>query len=642
MPYMSLFVNLLHTIKTKMNRQQIIWWIGIPFFVALVDVAPFLYIRCFLHLHSYGACWRLPVVGSVIFDGHVYRQFMGMAALGIGDSYHVGVFGFIIHAIYSFVPYIYNTELWLLLTWVFGVLNWWTAAWMLKSFTSLSRSWRRLAATILWVAILLTLGFRPGIFSWFLPFGFVMLASCAEACKSLQRRRWYAASIWSLVALACSIVYPWFFIFATLWIASVWVSTVSQRLKWKHIVIAWSVLTSVLILGLVKITTLFSERMVIFFETLLRNGAAFTHIPGVTNLLVAAVGWCAVMIMAAYHSSDHQKTRQTDCLLVTGWIITIMGWCSSMATGLYIHNDHFRIFVFIFAWISCAVLIERRLVYPQVSTIGSDRPSRILVMVVAIIASLISIRYVFKPYALDHDQLNAIHLTVWASLAISVWAALLNKRVSFFSAGMFFAIASLGIGLPQYLATFSVEAKLTAQVTSVTPAVMWIRSSVPLTDRLCVSSEYIDVLGASTGYDLFFSEYNVFASGSDEDLYVKLKTYSSIISASTSTIDYVEGKLIGSRGAICNQFPWQRKVFGRWVSPQRLDNILGCQRDVLAGEQKFIHSLLADMNGQGGDDIKKLCPWIILGKSTENIPVVLSSYERKYDDKTFTIFRASP
>ena len=59
------------------NRtQNILWWLGIPLFVACVTVFPFFLAQC-VYSGNHWSCLRVSTVGPVIFDLWTYLEAMG-------------------------------------------------------------------------------------------------------------------------------------------------------------------------------------------------------------------------------------------------------------------------------------------------------------------------------------------------------------------------------------------------------------------------------------------------------------------------------------------------------------------------------------------------------------------------------------
>lgn len=613
--------------KLAMRTRHLLWWIGVPLLVALVSYGPFLFLRCVLIPSPGESCVRLFSVSQLVFDLHAYMEFMGGVLSG-SSGIHLQWIEWIVKGLRFVMPGASVAELWLLMRFIFGVLTWWLFAWTLSFFGNNSVTQRRFSATILWIAVFLPLGFRPGVFSWFLPFGLVTIVACILAGRSLQNHRIMNAIGWSVLSIVSSLIYSWFFLFAAFWIGVIWMMRFTRR----HPVVLWIFTSAAAVVATGGIVSIASDRISVSIQTLLRNGMGFTYIVQLSTMLIASVLWLLLCLIVA-RRSERSSDQATDRLLVFGWIVTIAGWCSSILTGLYLHNDHFRIFILLFAWISASVLLTRETVLLR------TKKQRLIVWSILLISIGMIFSILVRPYVFDGDQLNIIHLFVWGALAITSYQTI-RPTVSVSrsrTAQIILLLSACFAGFLPYVFMFIQEAKQLPDLRKYDPSVVWIEKNIPTNEGICADPIISEQIAAYAGHSVFFTMQSLYPSGTDQDLYARVAALASLTDASVSLTKDTWTVWLTSRGTACQQFGLYRKTIFSMLSPKSFDDLTGCPRQQMDAETAFV-SRLANAYGTTNPVSSTLCRWIAFPVRAAS-HWSLDHYQTAYQDSFIQIER---
>lgn len=606
------------------------WWIGIPLFVALASYGPLLFLRCGLLPVAGEACWRIFSVGQLVFDVHAYLEFIG-GILSHSNGIHIRWIGGLIRGLRVLFPGISVVEMWLVLRVVSGVLSWWMLSWTLSFLTNRPLVQRRFAATVLWIAVFLPLGFRPGVFSWFLPFGLAMLVGCIQAESALRASRVARAIAWSLFAVFCSSIYSWFLVFALIWMGMIWGAWLSVR---RGVGALWVLATFLAILGSIALVLFAPERVSVTLQTYMRNSVEFTRMAQLSVMLIAAVCW-GILYTFILPFIQQDEDRDAGRYLIYAWIVTIAGWCSNVATSIYIQNDHFRIFTLLLSWASAFVLFTREAVVIRL------RWQRVIVYGIGFVSLGMVLRILAGPYILDRDQLNVIHLFVWVSLLLSSYRVLGLPALfvrPFIRRVAIVAIAC-GIGFVPYVVMFQQEAGRLSILRTYDSMIAWIQREVPARETICADPAISEDVGAFSGHSIFFTLQNTYSSGSDRDIYERLSALASLTNAAVSSTRNAWTEWLTSRGTTCQQFSLYRKTVFSRMDAKTFDRMSGCPRDRMDAETNFVRGL-SRAYGIRDDRAMELCPWVVIERSSAEAWNLPEPYQRRYQDGRFEIYEA--
>ncbi|MFA5129327.1 MAG: hypothetical protein WC477_00215 [Patescibacteria group bacterium] len=629
MNFLSNFIK--RSPRTPSRHFSFWWWFGVPVAVIFFSYGPFILMNCVLHAGG-SACWRVFSVGHLIFDFQVYQEFATAAAVGMVQNEGIlpSAFGALFRGGHLLFPSLSMPELWLIFRIIFGIATWWMLSYLLGVWTQASRTTRRVAASVLWLAIFLPLGFRQGAYSWYAPFGFFALAACVQTVRNLDARRYARAVLWTLAACIASLAYPWFVVFSILWLLSVWIEKVVSLLRMRWIAGCWALGAIVPILGILYVAHANFPRVKYAVASIVRNGLGFSNQLVISNMLVAGIAWLAVVCILSVRSKTESNSQEL-LLLLRAWGVTILAWCASVPMGFFLGSDHFRFYVFLFAWISIVAFL------PRISGIQNDK-GKWMLFAICFIALIASCKYLAGPYALNHDQLNTMHLFTWLSLGLFCLLCLFPKwtlrlpprRVA--TASLFLALC---IGIPQYAVMFSDENARWQPQHSMEPLMSWMRAAIPERDIVCPDPVNAEFLGSESGRVTFFTLRDVNAN-TEESWKDGMEMLATIRRVDADTV-HLWTFFLQQRYITCEQFGLQRSVLNYFYSSERTDVILGCDRAGWNADADFVNRLPAYF-GTATNGIAKTCPWIVVDKTMKDSWSIPQEYQKQYDDANFEVY----
>lgn len=615
------------------------WYFAIPLIIGGLTYGPYLIIQCGGGMDM---CWRVPVAGQVVFDLNTYFSVIGRIFAESRDTLS-GAFGmFIRFAAWAF-PSASVPEIWLMLRWTSGVVSLWLFAWMLECIIPTSKSISRWLASGFWVMIFLSLGFRPGIYSWVMPFTIISFCAAILAGRSIREMKILKALLTSGLAVIFSIFYSWTFVTIVIWLGAIWMSFFLETIRLKSV---WQWLITVAFTLVVTGSILWffpSERLSIIIETLLRNGMAFTRMPIISTMLVNAIIWVLllVVIRPLFSSSFEVKDRGLWLDLSIGWFAALFGWISNIFTGAYVQNDHFRMPLLLMSFITFAALAVR-LRDTKASEILSGSISRKVFLGIFVISGVASLKYLSGPYAINGDQFAPIHVFVWLSLAVVssmvLWPSVLNFHRRWFSLTLIAVSVVLGV-IPYQVMFFKEARRLSELKNDVAPMIKWIDESVPVGDHICADPEIDEMVSAFSKRFVFFTLEDTYASMPDNELYRRVGTLSSLVNPEDKNRIFDEwADYIRRQRLACSVYARDRaiarKIFGERFSVWSF----GCDVDQVSRDERFVASMYAG-NFSNIDDVRSLCSHLAIPSRAKSQWLIAAPELVEYDDGRISIYR---
>jgi len=563
-------------------------------------------------LHNIDAWWRVPIISGTVFDTAAYLQWLGQTANGWDIGGHVRWYVWPLLGIAELFPNASISEWWLFSRWISITAALWVFAWAVRCWSGLDVVRSRFVAVAFWLSFVLALGMRPGVYSWYLPFGIFSMTVPLLVVRSLQSKRFVQAIAWTIAALASSFVYTWFFLVAFFFLASIW--SVWLVLQSKKIFFATLVSTiAVLWLLLPSIATWLthSESGMLLMDLQIKSGLGFTHLPQLTNSFFVIPVWIlffAVLSRILGHDSDSKK--QDRLMLVQwAWIALLMTWLITPFTGVYLHNDHFRTPAVILSWISIAVtwsLMEN-------NSVRATRFSKWILRGIFALSLLAILHGFLKPFVLYND-LEVIHFSHWFAVLMT---ALLGLGIRRFSAGRtwqtLLMIGALLIGGAYTVSIYEREFSELPNRLSRVPVVEWVRQNIPLQDSICSDPLQADLLATYTGRRIFPAGTTLYYREETADVLRRMQTYASGYDiAGSGNMEYISYVNHFGRSMICHQFPWNTKLLGAMgVSTERINEISGCPRSLIADLDHYSEAMGTQSEVES-EAFRALCPWVII------------------------------
>lgn len=579
------------------------------------------------------------MIYGAIFDAPTYFQWIGQTILGLDVGNSLSWFSAPVRFVHDIFPQGSISEIWLITRWLATTLCLWIAAWCLARWAGLSRWPARFFALGFWLSLVLVLGMRPGVFSWYLPFGLIGMTATALVLAALEKKQSYAAIAWSLAALIAASVYGWFLFFVGLWLTTIWLARLINYSR--KIFLALWILGSCLVvisLPLILPKLAVATEWLLFIDVLERFGIAHARLPLISNSFIAMLGWLGLIF---YLNSKKLESIQW------AWIALLLSWLMTPFMGVYIHNDHFRTPMAMLSWISLAIIWSYSSEGTALSLgLGSwiRRWLRYLPNAILGLSILFIVNILRQPYAFNNDFLNVLHLSHWFALAVGSWLIIRRRsNLNYPVSKVFFGGLLLGallIGGVAAAAVFKLEFFGLAAQQKYQPTIDWINANVPASDVLCADKDTADALAPHTGRLIYPAETTFYLSEFSRDVFRRViilaGAYDFLGAGKEELLRYLSKIYIG---IACEQFSYQVRWLSRLGLPEaKIDLLRGCPR--LAMEQRAALALQT-ARGKNVDTVqfRQMCPWVVVPDDERPYWSLPPEYSEIRLDRQISIFR---
>ncbi len=601
------------------------WWWGIPLFVLVVTLLPY-WLWNIVGAHAgWSGIYRIPVAPDAIFDSYVYFQYLGLLKTGA----HMDSFGWFSWALYGLIrlfPRLSIPEIWIVSRWITTVLLLWIGAWSIRSLTGVSRHLARWSIMAFWLSFLLVIGLRPGVFSWYLPFGFFGLACLGFMNKALQEDRWFAAAGSGFLALGTLSVYPWFLLFGGASMVSlIVVRFISVNVRYFFVSLLAAILTVSAYVCLLA-SGIYAFHAPTIFSVYARSGISFSHMLFVSNTVLATFLWL-LLLMCAWPSS---RGSEHDCargFLASSWIVVLCLWLSSPLVGVFIQNDHFVILAVMLSWMSVSPFLS------SPTSVEFTQRTRRISYSIALFASLFFV-YILQKALRNITQFETytIHLSIWLTLAWAGWSYWLTTgrirsetfvKKSKYSL-LFVATLAGSLGLAVVIRREMIKIP---NIRLRLPVIEWIQANVPVEQAVCVDPFNASVYGAHDARLTLPNLSNLFFVEEDDAQHRRLKTLGSAYDTVAAKDEYLFQSLInGTRLQACEQFATTARFLQKMgISHERVNQFIGCD------EQRanlYTYEVMRSIRARVVDVkvFRSTCPWVIIPDSAKPFWHIPDSY----------------
>jgi hypothetical protein len=595
---------------------SISWWVVAPIAIAAWVWAP----HWIWNLNAGIAdWWRIPVLPSPVFDTSAYLQWLGQIAVGLDIG---GLFRWFEWPLRALTAILYPSwsipEIWLLTRWLSAVAVLWVGGWCVRKIGGLGVWPSRFTSSCIWLSLMLVLGMRPGVYSWYLPLGFFGMAAAASVVCALDRKRIAAAVLWSVLAVFATSVYLWFMLVVLIWIASAWGAWIIRKNR-----AAWFVLVAFAALGSIAFAFVLAPWLdrsawwPILVDVQERVGVAETRIPQIANPFIAMLGWIALLVAIARRRIGDDAAR-----IVTvqwAWIALLLAWLVTPFIGFYIHNDHFRTPIVLLSWVSMAAVWFTTT--PPSSSLSQGEERRGIWKTIPIATLLAALAFIakilLKPYGVGKDDLDILHLSLWFSLAVGAWLVIRHQQRRTSAPSRRWSVAvivcSMLIGGIPLVATYQRQFAQMPDLVSREPVMAWITANIP-PDRIgCADPSAADVLSAHTGRRIVPAETTFYMRESNDATLKRFAAFASGYDLATSGAgDALRQYIDLSQGIVCNQYPLQSRILrALGMSDDRIDGLIGCPRAML--DARFSAFMSISRTGTVDEAaFRDACPWVVV------------------------------
>jgi hypothetical protein len=612
-----------HTDHHSKNQwEKWLWWIGTPVVLALLVWGPYL-LRALILGHA--DWWRIPLVGDAMFDTAAYLQPTGRAVIGIQETALLGPIAHVIRWLATIFPSASVAEIWLITRWLSAVAAVWIGAWMFRSWTDVTTRMARFLSAAFWFAIALVLSMKPGMMSWFLPLGLAGFAAVPLIEEALTKKRYAHAVLWTVLAAALTSVYAWYFLFIVVWAGVVWFLHFG-KLHFKTST-AWYVVAAAsasLAGGFGGWWVTQTEKGQLTLQLYERLSLSPTHMPFVSGSVLLIAAWILLLIPVVRRAAGNPGRRAY--LAVAAWMSLLFCFLSSPFTGHFIQNDHYRTAAAIASWLTLALvwnLTRSAEVRPRPPSIAT----RWLMNILLVVSAAYALKILFLPYAWNGDFLNVTHLTHWLALLFTIlivrrWMnqrAPLSTRVF----AILIAIAALITGGVAWSAVLIREFKGMSAVEQDFSLFRWINTNTDPETTLCADHIWNgysldDQLAAITGRIVHFSHTTMYLHEGDAAFLDRMRTVAPFYDVRGAGDEgYWELQSSENQFIVCEQFPWQTRIFKMLgLSQDQIDGLTGCPRTLINNRWAYVTDAINHPKPDA-DAFKQICPVVVIPDRTK-------------------------
>lgn len=616
--------------KTNMRgKRELLWWLGIPVLLLFWIFGPYWIWNLVHHVTPF---WRVKLIGDIIFDTYFYLEWLGQAVSNIPFGGHLGWFASPLRWLAAALPASLRIdELWLVSRWISSVAFFYIGPWCFSQWTNLSRWQSRLFTLAFWASLLMVLGQRPGVFSWYWPlcvFGFTAIVKTERA---LDNNSIVKAISWSIAAVLASSIYNWFLMTIVVWLLVIW--SVWFILKYP---LAFRIVSSIGILltpffGWVATKWLFQPENLIHFQLYERHGLAYTRLPMIGNSLVAAFGWLSLIASSAVPKQWAGYFPAELKTLFVGFLVSFLLWIQSPFTSVYLHNDHFRSPIVLLSWFGLAIvwsLVQNRTDFELAS---KKHWFWLLNLGVLGLALYFIVSILVQPYAFNNDDLNVLHLSHWFVLFLAVSLLLMTRtstrpiKVKYFW-GILLIGSFLSGGIVQFV-DYRREFGRREDLLRQEYLVAWVNANVPKHEFLCADPNTAQFISAHAARRVYPSLHTILLPEFESEHVRRLSILGSFYNyKAANQTEYYESAAKGYRWTACVQFSIPVKILRLFeVSDQALNKLMGCQKKIMEENWDKVETANQARNKEDRD-LLEVCKKIIVPDSERDYWKIPSAY----------------
>ncbi len=625
------------------NCQAFLWWVGVPAALLLIIWGPYWIWNIVTGQPSW---FRIPMVAGTIFDVTAYLQSVGHAMHGLSGAGLLGPFAWPIRALSRIFPQASVAEIWFITRWMSECAAIWVGAWAIRNFSGSDPGRARLVSLALWLSLVIVLGMRPAVFSWFLPLGMFGMGAVMRMDHHLRKREAGKALAWFVLGLALSSVYAWYFLFVAVWGAVVWFQWFIQSSP--RIAFVFAILVTIAASFCAVILSFWvtqNSEGIIWLELYQRLSLSYTHFPFVSSSLLLTILWGILLVPLLRTIPEPWYARLG--LAFIGWISLVFCFLLSPFTGHFILNDHFRAPAVVLSWFTLALIWEVYVHRPSPPPLVYGWMTR-LPFVVFVGASLYVFRILAAPYAWNRDFLNVVQLSHWFALFVaSLLVLALNHSVRrigsktffLFLFGCLFCLSGIALS-----AVYNYEFAGLKRLEPLLPVFRWINVHIPVDATLCADHggegySLDDMLSAHTGRVVYVAHTTLYHHERDQAYLDRMRTIAGFYDVrAAGDEDYWKLQSSLNQFIVCGNFPLQKKIFQAFGwSEARINHLIGCPQSTIESRWSYVKERI-DHPVSNTDAFKKICPWVAIPKRSRNVWQLPADYHEQTITNDFSLF----
>lgn len=601
-------------------------WIVVPVASFLIAVLPY-WILNFLYRHQITyPWWRVMVVTEGVFDSYVYFNWMGAIANHFPAGDLVKWYAFIIKGVWMLMSsWASVPEMWIATRWLSLVLALVVGAWCIRRWSGLDRgaSWLLIAPFLF--AIGLSIGLRPGAYSWYLPFGLFSLVASSAVLFSLRDARYFFAGLWSVIALFVASLYPWYLMFVGLWIASMWGVHFARSRPRIYYGMLGACVIAIGFIAIPAASWFLDPAQASVLGMYERSGIVFARVPFFANTVLAFGAWivlCGVLAYAyRFQSFVERLTRD-----LWAWIVLACLWFNTPITGIHLYSDHFIAVTVLLACFSLATVWHATRESPQVE----HRPFfstiiRWIPISIAICSTFFLFYIIQQPLRLHIAKFDsyAVHVIHWLALSMASWLCVFRlSKWNIFSEKVAFGViigACFVIGAWGTISVIIRDHDVLLPASLRIPAFEWIRENVQPQETLCADVKSASFFSAHSGRVVYPAEGTLSYAVSNEEIFRMLETIAGAYDVKASGdlemfrfyTDHYRTIPCAAASQYSHNAWWYEMLLRFGVAEADINTLIGCRQDVIDANWARVSSAI-ERRTVDVSEFKKRCPYVII------------------------------
>ena len=637
------------------NAQR--WWIiGVIGLSFLVAGLPYWILNILNGPVLAAPWWRVPVGTPGVFDSYVYFNWMGATANGLPAGNLLSWYGVIVKIVWALMSrWASIPEMWIVTRWLSIALIAFIGSWSLRAWSGLDRTTARLVTCAYGAGIALSIGIRPGADSWYFPFALFAYAASAKTYALLRESKWVVAIVWSLLAIGASVLYPWYFMFVGLWLATMWgVALIRQRPAAFYVFLTVACLAIGLSANRLSRWFLDPARagLIGVYE---RSGIVFAHVPFFANTLIASGTWIVLLFVLAFLYAPQDEIRRRLTRDAWAWIALTVLWFNTPFTGIHLYSDHFiattvilTLFSLSTVWRSVRETVSRD-VRPRLSAL-----IRRLLVAMALGSSVFVLYIVQQPIRGNLIKFDsyAVHVIHWFVLSIAAWFAVIRvyrQRAPHERRAMLVLwIGCAVIGGWGMVSMIARDHGKMAGIEKRIPAITWIRSTVSASQTLCSDLESAAFYAGHTGLRVYPAEATLSYAIPNETVFQELETIAGAYDVvGSGNLDLYHFYTDFYRTIPCaaaskyshNAF-WDRTLRRFGITDASINELIGCRQEVIDANWSRISKAI-EQHQINDAAFRNTCPMVIIPDEQKSYWTLPSDYREVWFGNGVGVWKAT-
>ncbi|MCR4278499.1 MAG: hypothetical protein NUV81_01180 [bacterium] len=609
-----------------------------------------------LHLQDLTVSWwRVPVMTPGVFDTYVYLNWIGESVRGSAFGGLFKWYALLLKSIWSMMASWSSVpEIWIVTRWISLILFILIVPWTMRLWSKCSRKTSWVIASGLFFALSLSIGLRPGAYSWYLPFAFFSIVGTSYVYESLNHERVARACVWTLGSLFLSMLYPWFFLFVGLWLASIWFVYFTRRNTYMYFGFVVLCIGSICGIALPLAHWFLAPERAAMLGIFERTGIVFARIPFFANTVLAFGAWLMLFGILGFVFRQYSKQSNEIIRDSFAWIVMVFLWFSTPFTGIHLYSDHLIGPTIILAWLSLSTVwnigeqTERGNFQIQI-----PRFFQYFLWLIAIGATLFVAYIIQQPIRgnpLKFDS-YAVHVLNWFALTVASWIVIRSivlqrkqKKRFFYGVVLFFCV---GIGIWGMTSVVLRDTDKLVPALQRVSVINWLRLNMSLESEICSDPESAPFYAAHTGLRIYPAEATLTYAVTNEAILHMLEVIVGaydVQESKTESVfhfdtDYYRTIPCAAASKYSHNAWWYAMLMNAGISSEQANRFIGCRQETLDENWNRISSAMKQ-HQLDEDAFRVTCPAVIIPDEQRDYWQLPSTYQETRVSDSVSIWRS--